>query len=296
MSTKLSEHHSKKALYQPYLIEPFKETTVKAKKRNFVLNWENDLELSWLCSNLSHLAYFKSEAIEQHLYKVGMRFDSFFIGQGSTECFLAYDANMRFAVISFRGTENDKIADLRTDAKFFTRQINGVGCVHQGFDDGVDEVWGSVSPKLQKVVRKGIPLILTGHSLGASLSTITSSRVPGQTLVTLGSPRTGDKDFVNNLNAVRILRWVNSCDLVTMVPPDMPGFDYHHTRGLHFLTNSGKLIINPSNKKIRRERWKARFAFYSKLKFLGKDSVKLKGLVDHAIVNYSNKIYNLKIS
>ncbi|KAJ7950772.1 Phospholipase A1 [Quillaja saponaria] len=95
------------------------------------------------------------------------------------------------------------------------------------------------SPSLQQMVREEIArllqsygdeplsLTITGHSLGAALATLaaldiktTFNRTPLVTVISFGGPRVGNRSFRRQLEKqdIKILRIVNSDDLITKVP------------------------------------------------------------------------------
>jgi triacylglycerol lipase len=73
-------------------------------------------------------------------------------------------------------------------------------------------------------------LFITGHSLGAGIATIVASRLQDKvdTLITFGSPRVGDGDFVKHLK-VKHLRVQNTNDYACFLPPLWMGFRHHGT-------------------------------------------------------------------
>nr|XP_043620277.1 phospholipase A(1) DAD1, chloroplastic-like [Erigeron canadensis] len=94
-------------------------------------------------------------------------------------------------------------------------------------------------PSLRDMVRKEISRIIetygdeplsvtiTGHSLGAALATLTAyditstfERSPMVTVVSFGGPRVGNRSFRSRLekSGTRVLRIVNSTDVITKVP------------------------------------------------------------------------------
>ncbi len=81
------------------------------------------------------------------------------------------------------------------------------------------------------------PTIVTGHSLGAALSTlfVTENGAKGKfdisCICTFASPRVGDTEFVRLFNQLLIDSWriVNINDIVPKLPPYVPGvLDYGH--------------------------------------------------------------------
>ncbi len=91
--------------------------------------------------------------------------------------------------------------------------------------------------------------MFTGHSLGAACATIAAARAKyfwpdvDIALITFGSPRVGDKKFVQHVNTVsRIERYVNNSDVVTMLPPRIR---YRHTRGLKYINSKDRALDSP---------------------------------------------------
>jgi hypothetical protein len=85
--------------------------------------------------------------------------------------------------------------------------------------------------------RRERPTVVTGHSLGAALTTLfvmenaTKHKFDINTLCTFASPRVGMKEFVKNFDALSINSWriVNKHDLVPKLPPHIPlVLDYLH--------------------------------------------------------------------
>ncbi|XP_018436435.2 phospholipase A1-IIdelta-like [Raphanus sativus] len=81
-------------------------------------------------------------------------------------------------------------------------------------------------------------IILTGHSLGATIATLAAldlaenvtsgySDVPPVTAIVFGSPRVGNREFLNRINEhdnVRILHVKNEIDLITRYPAKIMGY------------------------------------------------------------------------
>lgn len=159
----------------------------------------------------------------------GFKIIKFFDNKGA-QAYLLTNGSER--VLSFRGTEvkqkSDIIADLKSGKNFDFNQTK----VHAGFKAEVNKLWDDISIQV-KASDRSLPLIVTGHSLGAAMATITSSRLEGngvmvKALVTFGSPRVGTKEFVESLH-VNHLRVINCCDAVTRVPLWIMGFRHHGT-------------------------------------------------------------------
>ncbi len=132
-------------------------------------------------------------------------------------------------VLSFRGTsEKSDIKSDLTSGKNFEINNNGfaVGKIHVGFKHEINKLWEKISKSLHDVSN----VYITGHSLGAAMATIAASRLQTKalSLITFGSPRVGDKTFVDNLK-VPHYRVQNNCDDVTKVPLYLMGFRHHGT-------------------------------------------------------------------
>jgi len=169
------------------------------------------------------------------LEKVGCIRRQFFYSQdtGAQAILAEFDGAIPYAVLVFRGTEQepkDFITDL-TLGKL--RQREGKADVHEGFRSALDSVWDEIEPALQQL---DCPVYFTGHSLGAALATLAAARHTPAALYTFGSPRVGDADFVASLQGIAhiIHRVVDGKDGVAHLPPEALGFQ--HVGTLHTLT------------------------------------------------------------
>src|SRR5579885_3652074 len=121
-------------------------------------------------------------------------------------------------VLSFRGTK--KLKDFFIDGR--TRLVPFYhGNVHEGFHHVFCQVWSQV----QADVEKGIPIYVTGHSLGAGVAALVSmalavewESVPWPGL--FGCPRVGDPTFAKAFNQLlpNCVRVVHDMDLVPRIP------------------------------------------------------------------------------
>jgi len=158
--------------------------------------------------------------------------------------FLAMDAGGK-TYIAFRGSET--VADFYDDAALdqvsYDPIVPGFGMVHEGFNDiytGSYDGWDYQVPSLQSTIMAAISslsysptaLYITGHSLGAGLSTLCVPDVARNSKFSklgvpmfhysLASPRVGDPDFANNYNfavPVSTYRIANTEDIVPYGPP-----------------------------------------------------------------------------
>ena len=129
------------------------------------------------------------------------------------------------AVVSFRGTQQvkDWMTNLKLDKDPVRKRSQDrptlVGEVHRGFN----QAFLSVEPQIHAHLKElaGIPLYITGHSLGGALATLATWYISADALAacyTFGSPRVGDGGLMNHFRTP-IYRIVNGADPVPFVPP-----------------------------------------------------------------------------
>lgn len=134
-------------------------------------------------------------------------------------------------VVSFRGTQ--EVKDWRTNLKLDQEPVHKrsqhdhrrVGLVHRGFN----QAFLAVEPQIRSHLRElaGIPLYITGHSLGGALATLATWYISADALAacyTFGSPRVGDGGLMNHFRTP-IYRIVNGADPVPFVPPAAAAVD-----------------------------------------------------------------------
>ena len=137
---------------------------------------------------------------------------------------------MDMAVVSFRGTENEQ--DWKTNLRYSLTpadfpQVGGsesAGKVHQGFLETFRSVRGQVDRYLP--IAKGLPIFITGHSLGGALATLGAAYLSAWGLMacyTFGAPRVGDRGLASSLR-IPVYRVVNPLDPVPLVPGRWRGY------------------------------------------------------------------------
>lgn len=182
------------------------------------------LQQSLLFAELSQIAYMPPAPALRCAQKMGFLESLYFDHEGAQ----AYRfRNQRDCVIVCRGTEPNEWSDVKADANAVTVLAETVGRVHSGFKQEVDHLW----PTLEKALADNtLPLWFAGHSLGGAMATICArrcklSQISSEPagLFTYGSPRVGDRAYVNYCRLVHY-RWVNNNDIVTRVPPTWLGY------------------------------------------------------------------------
>jgi len=183
-------------------------------------------------------------------------------------------------VLSFRGTEVTQKSDVLADLKAGKNLEACGGKVHVGFKDELNKLWPAITVSLANINT----LYVTGHSLGAAMATIAASRMQTKViaLVTFGSPRAGNQEFVNSLTVTHY-RVQNNCDDVTKVPFKLMGFAHHGThKYMNFTGEFRDLTPWQQVKDMARSRLKARAK-----------GQKFIGVFDHMMENYIAKLAKL---
>jgi triacylglycerol lipase len=239
------------------------------------------LRRSLLFAELSMIAYNDEKEATAAAAIAGFGDVSFFDRDGSQ----AYRyRNEHDCVISCRGTEPNEWNDIQADANARSVVAETVGRVHRGFKTEVDDLW----PMIEAALRDNQhTLYFCGHSLGAAMATICAGRcflshIPGnpQELFTYGSPRVGDKRYINFVQLDHY-RFVHNNDVVTRVPPAFMG--YRHSGDEVYLDRSGRIRKLGMLSK-RRDKWRG---------FLrGLRRFKIDHFSDHSIHSYIDAILN----
>ncbi len=128
------------------------------------------------------------------------------------------------AVLVFRGTQVTKQwswTDIKTNLNVLGKMdwITG-GRVHPGYGEAFLSIW----PDIRSVIKNlGVPLTITGHSLGGEHATYASTLVDAET-VTFGAPAAGDSLFAGHLK--NLTRVVHDGDIAPKYP--RPWMGYRH--------------------------------------------------------------------
>jgi len=207
---------------------------------------------AWWCAEFARLSYVKDvERIKKECEDVGFSLRFFYVDD--TEAHIAW--NDTHIICFFRGTQPNQIADIITDLRFFKKQSNTYGQVHGGFKDSLDEVWDDMEDLLQELDDGKRRFLFTGHSLGASLATLASSRWKHSAITyTFGSPRCGDKKFATQFDIVNSHhRFTNDNDIVPHVPPRFIGF--MHTGKQHAIDYKKAFDYEDDGTSLRFRTW-----------------------------------------
>lgn len=249
-----------------------------------------DPAIDAICAEASRLAYRKFErdrdvrtGLEHDLARVGLNaFESFGSWATGTQAFAVRMRDPKQALVVFRGTEPDEVADLATDLELSTTKWDGDVRVHAGFDAAFESVRGAIEAWLAK--HAPLPPIVTGHSLGAALATLAASRWRASRLVTFGCPRVGNEAFAHTIPAQSNRRYVDGCDVVTEIPPEIPNL-YVHAGTAIYIDRHGRLQPGWNAERIAIDRGDARLDYLAKFAWRF-GNVLMRDLADHAPINY----------
>jgi len=137
--------------------------------------------------------------------------------------------NKEEIVLCFRGTEPTEISDLKADLNAWPDRGEVGGLVHNGFQNEVEKIWENVRKVVDSKPHASKRLTMCGHSLGGAMATIAASRMKDRidSLYTYGSPRVGNKAFIEACKNVKHYRFVNNNDIVPTVPFRWMGYRHH---------------------------------------------------------------------
>jgi triacylglycerol lipase len=229
-------------------------------------------------AHIASITYDDPKASKIKFKSFGFSIVEFFDIEGA-QAYLLKDMN-GMHVLSFRGTEVSEPSDVLADLKA-GKNVEAIGGkIHVGFKGEINKLW----PSIEKAVANIDSLHVTGHSLGAAMATIAAGRMQSKVtaLVTFGSPRVGNKEYVKCLTVTHY-RVQNNCDDVTKVPFRLMGFDHHGThRYMNFHGEFRDLTPWQRVKDMALSRLRARAK-----------GQKYIGVFDHMMANYIAKLQKL---
>ena len=234
----------------------------------------------WL-AKLSTLAYAQPLTARKILKKAEINKNKYFDKDGAQ----AYGIEKNGIIfLAFRGTEPTQASDLLADAKAWHKKSQYGGSVHAGFRGEIDKIWPEIEEWLKE--HTGKQIYVTGHSLGAAMSTLATCRLPAGTICyNYGSPRVGSPSFSKEFDSkYELHRFVNNNDAVCRVP--LWAMLFRHVGDLHYINTYGNI-----RNATPWQRFKDRFRGYRQA---WKKKQVFDSLYDHAQSNYIKRIGNFK--
>jgi triacylglycerol lipase len=229
-------------------------------------------------ANIAAITYEDPKTAKTKFKAIGCTIVEFF-NINNAQAYLLKNSDGEY-VLSFRGTEVTEPSDILADLKA-GKNIEAIGGkIHVGFKGEINKLW----PAIEKAVIDIDSLYVTGHSLGAAMATIASGRMQSKVLalITFGSPRVGNKEFVSSLTVTHY-RVQNNCDDVTKVPFRLMGFTHH---GTHMYLNYYGAFRNLTPWQQIKDMVRSRAKAYAK-------GQKFLGAYDHMMDNYIAKLGKL---
>lgn len=247
-----------------------------------------DAKLHW---DLSRYAYREPALAQQAVESKGLTWSKFYTREGeegeegSTQAFTCTDGTR--TLVAFRGSEDQPIDWIR-NADFGAEPGELGGSVHSGHHKALSEVWADME---SDIVGAGLPVVVTGHSLGAALATLAAARLTEadatvDVVYTFGQPRIGKSDFQRAYNerlGDATFRFVNHIDLVTRVPFLTLG--YRHIGRLMYFNEAGTFTPDASGWTVARD------DILYRLRHLGR--LQAIGLGPHAVPAYTERVGSL---
>lgn len=229
---------------------------------------ELDLNLANKFAKMANIAY---QDLNAKIEYTSLDYDHHvFLENDGAQCHVVW--NKDEIAICFRGTEPSELSDILADLNALPKKSMTDGWVHRGFRKELDKLWGRVEALAKSHIDK--KLYVCGHSLGAAMATICTSRIEEfrdvEALYTYGSPRAGTRSFVKGIRTTH-WRFVNNNDIVARVPLALMGYKHHGN--LCYINHYGKIRKMTVWQRI-------------KDKLRGYRSGVLDGAKDHSMGNY----------
>jgi hypothetical protein len=284
----------------PLAYDPSRTALYHPERRDTIFESGKTYSPVQLAVEAARLAYYRAEEspserarLADALARVGFAdLVPFADSKSGAAAFAARRSSDGTALLSFRGTRPDDYRDLITDLRAnLVAWSESAGRVHDGFAVFVR----ALRPQILEWIERAKPdtkLILTGHSLGAAMATLAATIWRPEWLVTIGSPRVGDAAFVATVTATHIVRFVDCCDAVTDVPPEVGG--YTHIKAHTYLTRDARPVENPDASFVMSDRLRARADYAFQYSWQIWRNVFVRDLADHAPINYARAVLGVE--
>jgi len=267
------------------------------KTQNYVgviMGWLADCsesERASILANLAGRAYLSEKELKATEKTLKMqRSKAKFIKDGDAEAWV-FVTKDNAIIVSCRGTEPTKFADIAADLKTIPVRHPRNGMVHSGFYEYANLVYDEIFAQVKKLRKNKENVFVVGHSLGGAMAVLVAEQlaadgIPIKELRTFGQPRVGTRKFREHLEGCdigRYIRYVNNNDIVPRVPPALFGFV--HGGQLHYINYHGNIRNFTIWQRIK-DGWRGFWAACKQFKFF--DFVS-----DHAMPGYIEKAGNI---
>lgn len=201
-------------------------------------------------AQLSELVYEAPAVVRAFIESIGMQSCWLEASSSDSQGVIAFDDDR--IIIAFRGTKEP--ADWLTDLCFKQQGMASDGDgrrVHRGFMSAQIEIGRIVRAVILDSDRRGgLPVFVTGHSLGGALAVLEAHELAENGfevhLCTFGQPRVGSSELMQEVweKTKSYWRLVNNNDVVPRSPPS--DWNFAHAGLLHHISHDGQVMANPS--------------------------------------------------
>ncbi len=200
---------------------------------------------AWIMSQCSELAYVEEPVLlKKNLAEGDFTLLKTFVYQPKRmNAYLALSIKHKLSVLAFKGTVPSEWPTVQVDLDFrYYHTKNGV--FHQGFYDAFKAMEKPINRNLGLV--RGLPIYITGHSLGGALATMAAMNLTETDRVaacyTFGAPRICDLKTIIHFYKIPIYRVVHADDIVPSLPPPSMFGGYAQIGDLRYITDNFELI------------------------------------------------------
>ncbi|XP_057513874.1 phospholipase A1-Ibeta2, chloroplastic-like [Actinidia eriantha] len=179
-------------------------------------------DLGWMTQRTSCIGYVAVCDDEREIARMGRR-DIVIALRGTATC-LEWAENMRDLLVHMPSTNNSTHRQPKVECGFLSLyKTCGAARVPSLSESLVEEI----RRLMDQYKGETLSITVTGHSLGAALALLVADElstcapdVPPVAVFSFGGPRVGNRCFVDRINSrnVKVLRIVNSQDVITRVP------------------------------------------------------------------------------
>ncbi|KAJ6932984.1 phospholipase A1-Ibeta2 [Populus alba x Populus x berolinensis] len=185
--------------------------------------WVDDVapDLGWMTQRSSWIGYVAVCEDRREIQRLGRR-DIVIALRGTSTC-LEWAENMRAQLVETPGEHDPTEIQPKVECGFLSLYKTAGANVPSLSQSVVQEV----TRLMELYSGEALSITVTGHSLGAALALLVGDElstcaphVPPVAVFSFGGPRVGNKGFANQINSknVKVLRIVNSQDVITRVP------------------------------------------------------------------------------
>ncbi|MCL7036985.1 hypothetical protein MKW94_020602 [Papaver nudicaule] len=183
-------------------------------------------DLGWMTQRSSWIGYVAVCDDQKEIQRMGRR-DIVIALRGTSTC-LEWAENVRDLLVS---VDDDSDESPHGQERLQAKVECGFWNLYKTKGAHTPSLSESITQEVRRLMKlykgEALSITITGHSLGAALSVLAADEIkksvpnaPPTAVFTFGGPRVGNRGFANRIksNGVKVLRIVNSQDMITRVP------------------------------------------------------------------------------